>query len=247
MDAKNVAKKIAILILSLLFFTIAPIAINLYILKDFSVENALTDLSSAATKNLVGSQLDSGCKNQTVVSFSDCKSMLLKQMCLSVEGCSPEKAADVDSFVDTYLAPKFASQALNVTIADSGIRVSDIKPMMNELLNITSIIAITLLLLLLLIIRDAREAMKIFGANLFWIGVSLVFAGFFLSEIFPAMFLDMTQKTGLDENTISAVYEPVSNILKPIINSEYQIGIMITLLGALMALFSHFFMKPQRN
>ncbi len=247
MDAKNVAKKIAILILSLLFFTIAPIAINLYILKDFSVENTLTDLSSAATKDIIGNQLDSNCKNQTMVSFNDCKSMLLRQMCLSVEGCSPEKAADVDAFVDIYLAPKFVSQALNVTITDSGVKVSDIKPMMNDLLNITSVITITLLLLLLLIIRDAREAMKIFGANFFWIGASLVFFGFFLSEIFPAMLFDMTQKTGLDENTISAVYEPVSKTLKPIINSEYQIGIMIALLGALMALFSQFFMKPQRN
>lgn len=247
MDAKKLSKKIAIFILSFLFFIIAPIAINLYILKDFSVENTLMDLSSAMTKNLVENQLGASCRNQAILSFSDCKSMLLKQMCMNVEGCSLEKTTDVDSFVDTYLAPKFVSQALNATIPGSGTKVGDIKPMMNDLFNITSIITITLILLLLLLIRNAREAMKIFGMNLFWIGISLVFVGFFLSEIFPSMLFDMTQKTGLDEATVIAVFEPVSNILKPIINSEYQIGIMITLLGALMALFSHFFMKQQRN
>ncbi len=247
MDTKKLLKNIAIFILSSLFFIVAPIAINLYILKDFSIENALTDVSSASAKNLVNSQLDSMCKNQTMVSFGDCKTMLLKQMCLSTQGCSTEKITDVDAFVDAYVAPGMVAQAMNLTVAESGIRVRDIQPMISDYLNIASIITITLILLLLLLIRNAREAMKIFGTNLFWVGISLVFAGFFLSEIFPSVVFDTMQKAGIDENTILAIYQPVSVVLKPVINSEYQFGIIISLAGSLMALFAHFFMKQQRN
>ncbi|MBI4168203.1 MAG: hypothetical protein HY515_04560 [Candidatus Aenigmarchaeota archaeon] len=251
MSSKELPRKVILLILSLIFFTFAPLAINAFLIKEIGLKNTITGIIEGFATETFPANLKQTCDKQPTLTYSECESLVLNQLCpqyADETSCSGISGKDSQYFIRNIVLPSAISKIneihIPVPVVNTTVKVADLDALANTLFVISIALTTVSVILMIMLIATPKNVLKIMGTNIVMVGLPMFLITYLAEGVLPSTISQMG--VGADQQTVSILSDIVMANLKPFFDSEMQIGITLTVLGIIAILASKTLFKEKK-
>lgn len=248
MSSKELPKKIILAILSFIFFTFAPLAINTYLIGQIGVKNTITNVVEGFATETFSSSLNETCGRQKVLTYADCEALALEQSCPQYAGeasCNGVGAKGKDYFIRNMVLPNTISKISDAQIPKTNIKIGDLDALVNNLFVISTALTLISAILMTMLIATPKNVLNILGTNIVLVGLPM-FAFAYLANIAMPSLIAQASKDLANQEAVTVLSGVVTSSLKPLFDSQIQIGILLTVLGLIAVAASKIFFKNNK-
>ncbi|MFH0890071.1 MAG: hypothetical protein V1836_02915 [Candidatus Aenigmatarchaeota archaeon] len=248
MASKELPKKIIITILSILFLVSAPIAVNAFILQNIGAKNVVGGMVGSIASGAFDKALQDACGKQTAMAYGDCEKLVLGSACTQyadADSCVNVGSKGKDYFVQNILLPSTLPLVYNYTIPSINMKVSELDAAISNVFVASFALTMVAVILMLMLVADPKGILKLLGVNIFWVGLSMALLVFGTNAILPSLLNQ--QVSGIDAATMQMVANAIGAGIKPFMDAEMTIGVVLIVLGLASIASSYVFFKSKSD
>ncbi|MBI3412937.1 MAG: hypothetical protein HY051_02560 [Candidatus Aenigmarchaeota archaeon] len=248
MSSKELPKKIILVLLSVIFLTFAPMAINTYLVSQIGVGNAMATVLEGLTSRSLSTALKDTCSRIPSISYSECETLALGQLCLQY--ADPASCQDVgpkgkDYFVKNVALPSLMSKVNEMQIPKTAIKVGELDQIINSVFLVSIALTLVSVILMVMLISTPKNVLRALGTNIILIGLPMFLLAYAGEKTLPSL-IEQAGAEIADPATISSMSAAIMPVVKIFLDGEKQIGIVLTLLGLVAIVASKTFFKEKR-
>ncbi len=252
MYSKELPRKVILLILSLVFFTFAPLAINAFLLREIGLKNTITGIIEGFATETFSANLKQTCDKQSILAYSECESLVLNQLCpqyADQASCAGVGSKGRDYFVRNIVLPDSMSKIneiqFSIPVVNKLVMVGELDALANSLFMVSIALTAVSVILMIMLIATPKNVLNIMGTNIVMVGLPMFLVTYLAEGMLPSMVSQAS--SGLaDQQTVLALSNIVMAKLKPFFDSEMQIGITLAVLGMIAILASKTLFKEKK-
>lgn len=248
MSSKELPKKIILALLSFIFFTFAPLAINAFLIKQIGVSNTLTGILEGLATETFSSTLKDTCNKQSMLTYAECEVLALGQLCpqyADETSCSGIGEKGKEYFIRSIVLPNAISKINEMQIPKTTIKVSELDMLVNSLFVISVALTLVSVILMVMLIATPKNVLKTLGTNIILVGLPMFVLAYLVDSSLPSLIAQSGKDLG-NQELVAVLSNVVTSNLKPFFDSQMQIGIVFTVLGLIAILSSKIFFKEKR-
>lgn len=248
MSSKEIPKKLILVVLSIIFFTFAPLAINAYLIAQIGVKNTITAIMEGVATETFSSSLKETCDKQDILPYSECETLALDQLCLQYAGepaCSGIGAKGKDYFVSNILLPDAVSKINEMPIPNTGVKVGELDALAGNLFVISVAMTLISVILMIMMITTPKDVLKTMGANIILVGLPMSALAYAANSALPSAVSKMAGELA-DQQTTGILTNAVVSGIKPFLDAQIQIGVVLTVLGLAAVASSKIFFNEKK-
>ncbi len=247
-SSKEIPKKLILAVLSAIFLIAAPIAINTFIIGQLGVRNTISSILEGIASETLSSNLQYACGKQAALAYADCESLALAQVCpqyADEKSCENAGGRGREYFVKNVLLPNALPKVYDYTIPGAGIKVGELDAVVKNAMLVSLAFTIIAVILMIMLIGTPEGILKVLGANIFWTGFPMFLFAYGANGIMPSMLSGGLKE--LDPETTKLVIGNLKAGLKPFIDADMQIGIVLAVIGITMLAARHILFREKKG
>ncbi|MBI1972105.1 MAG: hypothetical protein HYS53_02285 [Candidatus Aenigmarchaeota archaeon] len=233
MSSKEIPKKIILAVLSFIFFTFAPLAINAFLIKQAGVGNTITAILEGVASETFTGTLKQTCDKQGSLTYQECEVLVLDNLCAQYAdkaSCVGIGEKGKDYFIRNVVLPNAVSKVNELRIPKTDIKVSELDTIVNNLFVISIALTLVSVILMVMVISTPENVLKTLGMNVILVGLPMFILAYLGAASLPALVEQGGADLGSPE-LVSAVSTVIMENIGPLLESQKQIGVLLTVLG----------------
>ncbi len=248
MPSSELPKKIILAVLSIVFLTAAPVAVNAFVIRSMGAVNIVNGMVGGVAGGAFDNALQEACAKQATLSSEDCERVMLDSVCTQYadeNSCEGIGSKGKEYFIQNILLPSTMPVVNNYTIPTINMKVGELDAAVNDVFIISSALSIVTIILMLMVVADPKGILKLLGVNIFWVGLSLTLLVFATGAIMPSLLNQQVE--GIDAATSQVVVSAIESGIKPFMDAEMRIGALLVVLGFASIASSYVFFKTGKS
>ncbi len=248
MSSKEIPKKLILAVLSAIFLLAAPIAINTFIIGQMGVRNTISGMLEGIAGETFSRTLQDACGKQAAITYAECESLALTQVCpqyADEKSCENVGGRGKDYFVKNILLPGALPKVYDYTIPGAGVKVGELDTAVNNVMLISLAFTVIAAILMVMLIGTSEGVLKVLGVNVLWTGLPMLILAYAANGLMPSALSGSLKE--LDPETTKMVISNLNTSLKPFIDADMQIGIIITAIGITMLATQHILFREKKG
>lgn len=217
-------------------------------ITQIGVKNTITGIMEGVAGKTFATGLKETCDRQNVLTYPECEALALDQLCLQYAGeasCSGVGAKGKDYFVNNILLPDAVSKINEMQIPNTSVKVGELDALAGNLFVISVAMTLISVILMIMMIATPKGVLKTMGSNIVLVGLPMSALAYAANSALPSAVSKMAGGLA-DQQTTEILTSAVVSGIKPFLDAQMQIGVVLTILGLVAVASSGIFFGEKK-